>query len=308
MSSPPAISGTAAALRAVGRPGQRDLARMRAPPRRPRRPWCASAARLAWTTSAPALGGDADQAGADLDLGADRRRRVSGAGDREEPARRGVVREQDRVPEAEQVLEGVERDARDLLVARARLQAADQLLDGLQQIPAGRRSGRAAAENRSSVDAVDVGAAQPEHVAHAGLRGNRLEVGPHRVERLARRWRCAGTPGPARTARWSAGRTTSDLRRGLASRLARRLVEELARVATRSASTYCDDRQVGDVRHAVGGAGGDRRGDDALQARADGSRRRRSQRAPRARRRGSGRSARRRRTRRGPAPRPPSRG
>ena len=55
--------------------------------------------------------------------------------------------------------------------------------------PADRRAAAARpgadAEAGDALDVVDVGAAQPEHVAHARLRRDRIEVRPHRLERLA---------------------------------------------------------------------------------------------------------------------------
>ena len=136
----------------------------------------------------------------------------------------------------ELVVERLERDAGDLLVGRTRRQAAHHVLQRLQQIDGPRLLGGRHAEAGDALDVVDVGAAQPEHVAHPRLRRDRIEVGPHRLERLA-----VGlgvqVAQVERVLLAGSGSTTITCAYGFSSRFAFDLLRNCREIATRSAST-----------------------------------------------------------------------
>ena len=75
---------------------------------------------------------------------------------------------------------------RRLLVGRRALEAAGELLERPEQVRSRRRDlGRRLRHPDAAQHAMDVEPAQPEVRAHARLRGDRVEVGAHRLELLA---------------------------------------------------------------------------------------------------------------------------
>jgi hypothetical protein len=215
-----------------------------------------------------ALGGDADQADPRGHLRAGGRGGVAVARHAEQAAVL-VGGEQDRVAEAEQVVERLERRARRLGVLVALPDAAHELVERREHVAHRRgRLGRreVAVDGDAAQHPVHVDAAQAEHVGHPLLRRDRVEVDLHLIEDpplglgvqvlevervLLHRRRIDQAQLPERVG--------VEVRAGL--------VEELAREADPLGVDQVHDRHVGDVRRPVGRARRERRGDQALEAR-----------------------------------------
>jgi len=174
------------------------------------------------------------------------------------------------VAEAEEVVERLEGDAGGLPEVAAPRDTADEVVQARERelLELGRGGRRGRSDGGAAGDAVDVDAAQAQGVAHAGLRGDRVQVGPHALEH-----RAVGlgvqVDEVERVVLEGGGVDHADLGLRVGVEVRPGLVEELARQGDPLAVDVLDDRQVRDVGRAVGGAGRQGRGDHALQAGAD---------------------------------------
>jgi hypothetical protein len=102
-----------------------------------------------------------------------------------------VADQQDGRREIEQVLKRLQGNPGGLSVLGAGCKLAGELVQRAEHISlrASRRGLQHAADLRAPQDAVDVDAAKAKNSAHSGLRRDRVEVGPHGVERRPMRLR-----------------------------------------------------------------------------------------------------------------------
>jgi hypothetical protein len=172
------------------------------------------------------------------------RLRVPVGRDGEEPVPDVVAQQEDRLGEAEEVLQGLEGRLRGLAVVDTQRQPAGQLVQPTEDVALGlpyRRPG--IADRRAPQDAVDVDAPQAEDPCHPALRGQRLEVRGHGVERrpLGFRVRAAQVQG---VFGHGVRVDNADLAVGIGVEVGSGLVEELARERHALRVDVPDDRHV----------------------------------------------------------------
>lgn len=209
----------------------------------------------------------ADHVRAHRHLGARARRRIATARDGEEP----VEQQQHRVVEAEGLVDRGERLVEPRVEVGGRGDAqrrAPQPGEGARAAGRHRHRGIAVRDPPDGLDAVGVGAAQPEHPGHAVRRRDAGELGLDRLEERALGLGAQVVQlepvdrGRVRVHRQRLGpRGGEDVGAGLGEGL-----EGQADVVW---IDVLDLREVGDVRRALARAGGHRREDRALEALAD---------------------------------------
>ena len=212
-------------------------------------------------------------------LGADALGLVAVAGDREQPGPVLVEQQQHRVLVAEQLGQAVDGDAHERVEVAAPAEPGAQLAERRGAGRCRRAGGATSGSDGGAVgplarrdlldvdDAVDVGGPQPEHVLHAGQRGDRVDVVCAAGRRPARAARCARTRAVSRYSSWVRGSTQQQATPvGFSARLRAVFEKNWFDSAIALVVDGVDLRQVGHVRHAVGRRGGEDRRDGALEA------------------------------------------
>jgi hypothetical protein len=252
---PPQASGTASWLPGLGQPGQRDLALQ---PAAGQQAFAHRAAvgvfqrRVVDADGRAGARGHADHALTQRDLRARARAAVAAAGHvyRRSPAASSISSMAWRMPNSSHhaVEQGSTRPSRSVRVGHTR--CAQRRSAGRRLGAAGSASGRAAPP-LDPLDLVEVGAAQAEDAAHAGVRGDAGQLGLHALEQ-----RALGLG--AQVARGDAVHRAvprvhhQQLGHRVGQHVAPRLVEELERQRQVPRVHVLDLRDVGDVGHAVG--------------------------------------------------------